>query len=371
MHFCDVGFDVGQRVRRDETRCVQTVVVQVAAPGDGHDRHPRSLGRVGHPGRRLAVQGLLVEPALAGDDQPGAVQLVLETDQLQHHVDARARRRLQHAEGGEPDAAGRSGAGDVGRAGVDRRRPAGPAPRPAARRRPGSRPSAGRRRGRRRAGRAAGCRRRWPGRTRRRAGASPARTGRPRRAAPATPPPSGSSSPSWSRKRAPERLQQAGAAVGARAAADAEDDPGAALVQGRRDELTGAETAGRQRFQLVGRQQHQAGREGQLDHGHLVAHGDRRLDRLADRAGHLDRAPPETGPDRGVEGAVAAVGDRQHPHVQVGVDGQQPGPHRGADLPGRQRPLELVGGDDNVADRSRPAPVRPTGLAVAAVAHGR
>ena len=68
------------------------VVVEVTPAGHGDHRHAGRTRRGRHPGRRLAVQGLLVQAALTGDHQPGAVERGPEADQVEHHVDARPRR---------------------------------------------------------------------------------------------------------------------------------------------------------------------------------------------------------------------------------------------------------------------------------------
>jgi hypothetical protein len=89
-----------------------------------------------------------------------------------------------------------------------------------------------------------------------------------------------------------ERLDHAGAAVGAGAAPDAQDDLAAAQVEGGPDQLAGA-AAGRGggRRPPAG-EPPQPRRLGQLDHRHLVADGQGGRDGLAGGAGaaHLRRA---------------------------------------------------------------------------------
>ena len=68
---------------------------------------------------------------------------------------------------------------------------------------------------------------------------------------------------------------------------------------------------------------------------------------MAGGAGHLPAYPGETGGHGRVHGAVAAVGDRHFDRRHA-----EAGRHRGGHLRGRQRALELVGGDKDVCSHS-------------------
>jgi hypothetical protein len=114
-----------------------------------------------------------------------------------------------------------------------------------------------------------------------------------------------------------ERLQQTGAAVSAGTAPDPEHDLVAASVERGQHGLTHSTRRGGQRRQLPAGQPHQAARVGHLDDGHRPSARVRRRHGLAGRPGHRDGHPLEPGRDRGVEGAVAAVGDGQDHQLHV------------------------------------------------------
>ncbi|GAA3313326.1 hypothetical protein GCM10020219_025110 [Nonomuraea dietziae] len=59
----------------------------------------------------LAAQRLLVERALAGDDQARPLDLLVEAEQVEQVVDARADVGVQEGEGGEADSSRRARAG--------------------------------------------------------------------------------------------------------------------------------------------------------------------------------------------------------------------------------------------------------------------
>src|SRR5690606_12161384 len=107
-----------------------------------------------------------------------------------------------------------------------------------------------------------------------------------------------------------ERLDHARSPVGAGAAAQAEHDPGGALLDGVGDQLAGAVAGGGERFEPAG-QAAQAGRLGQLDDGGAAAPGVGGLDGLAGGPGHPYGDAVEPGGHGGVHGAVTAVGDGQ------------------------------------------------------------
>ena len=119
------------------------------------------------------------------------------------------------------------------------------------------------------------------------AGCRPERSSRARSASAA--PPGPSSRPVSGEEPGAERLQHPRAAVGARAAADAQHDLPAAVVERGPDHLAGAVRARAQRVEPVGHQQREPGHVGHLDDGHAVARRERRGHRLA--GGPLRRAP--------------------------------------------------------------------------------
>ena len=181
-----VGFEVAQGVGGAHAELREPGVVEGEPPAHGDDRDAVRARPAGHPRHGLAREGLLVERALAGDDQVGAPgtgarragrglrQRVVEADEVEHDVHSRTAFGAEHGEQCEPHAAGgpRPGRLDppvdhVGRlAGTAReggghdRRPNGSGRPRAGRRRRAWRPSAGRTPPRLRTGRAGGCRRR-------------------------------------------------------------------------------------------------------------------------------------------------------------------------------------------------------------------
>ena len=158
------------------------LVRQQISPADGHHRDARGDRGGGNPGRCLAVQGLLVQRPLAGDDQRRSDQLIVEADQIQHQVDPRSERRAEQRKGGEPDATCRAGAGvnhaDRRRLRQRRHRPSGRQRRPTARHPLVPRPFAARTPRRHPWARSAGCPHRRPPRSRRRRAGGAARSGR-------------------------------------------------------------------------------------------------------------------------------------------------------------------------------------------------
>ena len=318
-----VGLDVGQRVAAQDPGGQQLLGGQQAAAGDGDGGYAGAAGRGGHPGRSLAVQGLLVQRPLPRHHQPAARQPVVEAGRARAPARCRAgrwrrarraprtrpRRRRRRPERRPPGAR-------AGRRPLRwRRRPprtAGPAPPRAARRRRGWRPSAARRPRPRPAGRAAGCPRRWPARSPPRERRAAARSGRPGRAGRGRPRRRAASPRARRGTVAPSAVSMPGAAVGAGAAADPDDEPVAARVQRGPDDLA-EPAAGRRAAAPAGRRAAGAGRT-------------RRPSRRP-RARPARRTPVSTGSPsgpatrtgtRGVPGAhrrverpVTAVGDRE------------------------------------------------------------
>jgi hypothetical protein len=154
-----------------------------------------------------------------------------------------------------------------------------------------------------------------------------------------------------------ERLDHAGAAVGAGAAPDAQDDPAAAQVEGGPDQLAGA-AAGRGggRRPPAG-ETPQPRRLGQLDHRHLVADGQGGHDGLAGGAGAAHLPAGVAGRQGGLDGAVAAVGHRVLAHVQAWYGRPQAVGDLPGHLGGAQGSLELVG---NLSGATTTWPPRPS-----------
>ena len=144
-----------------------------------------------------------------------------------------------------------------------------------------------------------------------------------------------------------EGLEQPGTAVGAGAAADAQNQLAAAVADRGRHQLAGAAAAGRQRGRHTARQQGQPGGLGQLDDGGVALPGVRRRHRFAGRSADGDRHLLEPRGDGSGEGALAAVGHGQRKDVQVGAGPQDACADGRGHLRGRQRPLEGVGRDEH------------------------
>ena len=70
-----VGFDVGEGVGARTPASLNCCSDNRFRPATATTGIPAAPGRRGHPGRGLAVQGLLVQRSLPGDHQVGAVQL--------------------------------------------------------------------------------------------------------------------------------------------------------------------------------------------------------------------------------------------------------------------------------------------------------
>ena len=347
-----VGLDVGQRVGGVDAGGPQPVGVEGGASAHGDDGYASGGGRRGHAGGGLAVQGLLVEGPLPRDDQVVGRELRqcgVEADEVEQQVDPGADARAEHRDRAEPDTASGTGsrvvpvvaAGDlldevgpvrqrgvelrhlVGRRAllrsVDRRGAAlaeqrvvdvgrdgdGDALHPAAQGAEVEAVEVGQR------------------------GAAVGKVVVVRVEQPAA-----------------ERGHHPGAPVGARAAADAEDDLRAAGVEGRADDLAQPAARRSERLAPATGEPPEPGHVGHLDDRGLAATRIRRRHRLARGSGRADRDPLEAGGDRRVHRPVAAVRDRD------GHDGgvrhpADAGAERGGDLGGGQRPLELVGGDED------------------------
>ena len=154
-------------------------------------------------------------------------------------------------------------------------------------------------------------------------------------------------------ERHAQRGEQARAAVGAGRTAQRQHDPAGAVLDGCAHGLTDAVAAGRERGESPAGQGVQAAGIGDLHHGgdHVlvrVAHRDLRLVRAAGGGGHGDRHLPESGGNRGVDAAVAAVGQRQLVHRDAA--GQEPVAEVGSDLGRGQAALELVRCQKNLHD---------------------
>ena len=66
---------------------------------------PAAPAAVGDPDRGLAAQALRVERSLAGDHEVGTGDAVVEAEQVEHQLDARAQLGAQRGHEGEADAA--------------------------------------------------------------------------------------------------------------------------------------------------------------------------------------------------------------------------------------------------------------------------
>ena len=97
-------------------------VVEVVASYDGDDGRRR--GTQCDRGGQLAVQGLVVEPSFAGDDQVGVGDVPVEVQQVQEVLGARGGGGTEK-HGCEADPAGGPGSGGVGEGLGGARRPSG------------------------------------------------------------------------------------------------------------------------------------------------------------------------------------------------------------------------------------------------------
>ena len=123
-----------------------------------------------------------------------------------------------------------------------------------------------------------------------------------------------------------ERLQHSGAAVVRGAAADADDEPARAVVEGGPDEFADAEGRRHQRIAQGRRNELEPRSRGHFDHRDVAVARDavKRLDLVAERPDDPARdATPSGRSDKRVHGAFPAVGDRQKDIIRVGVDGAE------------------------------------------------
>jgi hypothetical protein len=135
------------------------------------------------------------------------------------------------------------------------------------------------------------------------------------RTGPPSPPRAGRRRPAGERRPGPvvhpraEGLQHAGAAVGAGAAADSQDDPCATGVQRRADDLSHPEARRPQGLGAPAGQQAQAAHPSQLDDRQLAAAAVGRGDRLARRPARAHGHPLESAAIGRVQGAVPPSAD--------------------------------------------------------------
>ena len=123
-----------------------------------------------------------------------------------------------------------------------------------------------------------------------------------------------------------ERLQHPGAAVVRGAAADADDEPARAVVEGGPDQFADAEGRRHQRIAQGRRNELEPRSRGHFDHRDAAVARDavKRLDLVAERPDDPARdATPSGRSDKRVHGAFPAVGDRQKDIIRVGVDGAE------------------------------------------------
>ncbi len=109
----EVGLEVGEGRGAAEARRGELGRVEGDRPGQREHRDAGGPGPRRDPRRALAPQRLRVEAPLAGDDEVGPGEPVVEPEQLGDQVEARAQPRAEQGHDAEADAAGRPGAGLV------------------------------------------------------------------------------------------------------------------------------------------------------------------------------------------------------------------------------------------------------------------
>ncbi len=167
-------------------------------------------------------------------------------------------------------------------------------------------------------------------------------------------PPRGSSMawPAASRKRTPQRMGHACAAVDRGAAADADDDLLDAGVERATDQLAGAARGGEHRVALGGRQQLQAARLRHLDDGRaaVAAETPRGGDRPAERVAYLPGAGrPRRWPPQGppwCPSPPSAMG--MSTTSASGAARSRPAGDGGGGLGGGEGFLQRIGGNDDL-----------------------
>ncbi|CAM5502385.1 hypothetical protein SVIOM74S_05014 [Streptomyces violarus] len=144
-----------------------------------------------------------------------------------------------------------------------------------------------------------------------------------------------------------QRGQHSGAAVRGGAAADPEDDRAVTRVQRGPQQLAGAVRGRRERCEDAGGQPLEAARLGHLHDRGAVAQREGRRHLVAERTGDPCLPALEPGGDRRGDRSVTAVGHGQRLDLHARYGPAQPGRHPFGDLHGRQRPFELVRGDEH------------------------
>ena len=109
----EVSVSVRSATAKTSANPVAVSLVQVVAADDGDDRYRRGAQCDG--GGQLALQGLVVEPSFAGDDQVGVSDVAVEVQQVQEVLGAGGGGGAEQ-QGGEADAAGGTRARGVGAA---------------------------------------------------------------------------------------------------------------------------------------------------------------------------------------------------------------------------------------------------------------
>src|SRR5664279_3685702 len=107
----EIGFAVDQRVHGLESRGGALFGAQQGPSRDGDRRDALSGRGRGNPDRGLAVQALLVEAALAGDDERDSGQQIVEMREVEYQLDTRPQGGVQERERTEADTAGSAGTG--------------------------------------------------------------------------------------------------------------------------------------------------------------------------------------------------------------------------------------------------------------------
>lgn len=141
----------------------------------------------------------------------------------------------------------------------------------------------------------------------------------------------------------PQRRGCAHPAVGGGAAAETHDQITAAEFDRRFHGQADAVRRGLHRVQVAGRLLSNATDFGELDQRGGSTDPDPCRGRLCQRSGGRDVATFEAGRQHGVQGPVAAVGDRSEHHLDRAVSALHAGAQLGTHIGGGKAALELVG----------------------------
>lgn len=340
-----VRFEVGEGVDGGEAGRAPLGRGQQAAARHGNRRDAGARGRTQDADGGLAVQGLRVQGALAGDDEAGVADRDGEAQEVEQQGNTRPQASAQRRQRREAHPARRAGARGRGGRRTQHRSPvaqpgfqhgnilrARTLLRPIHRRRT--------RRTQQRVVHVASqvdVHSRHTGQVHSRHRSQPDTAERHRGAGRIQHP-------------RPQCRQHPGTTIRARTPADAQHDPRRPGRPRRRDQLTCAITRRSQRRRQPTRQPLQTGSLGQLHHGNVTPQREERRDPPTRRPGHAHRHPAEPGGDGGGHRAVTAVRHRELDHRLVAGHRTQAGSDRRSDLRRRERALELVGRDQHCHD---------------------